>query len=74
MRDGEATKDEQLRDVTKAELAAEAPEDGVEDDFGWVLEIIENGASALVEAPAAGCAEEAGEVEGGGAHSPRCLM
>jgi hypothetical protein len=34
VRDGEATEEEQLRDVTEAELVAEAPEEGVEDDVG----------------------------------------
>jgi hypothetical protein len=73
VRDGEASEEEQLRDVTEAELVAEAPEDRVEDDIGRVLELIEGRASALVEAPATGAADEPGVADGGGPRPLRCL-
>jgi len=73
VRDGEASEEELLRDVTEAELVAEAPKDRVEDDIGRVLELIEGRAGALVEAPAAGTADEPGVADGGGSRPLSCL-
>lgn len=74
---GVAAAEEQFRNVTEAELVAEAPEDSVEDDAGRVLEVVEVGAGALVEAPTARCADKAvvaeGGSRGGSAHPLRCL-
>ncbi|HET7738336.1 MAG TPA: hypothetical protein VFK32_07165 [Tepidiformaceae bacterium] len=72
--DGKPTQEEQLRDVTQAELVTEAPEDGAEDDVGGLLEILEQGTSALIEAVPASPADEAGVAEGGRALPLRCLF
>ena len=42
VRDGEAADEEELSDVPQAQLVAEAPEHGVEDDVGRVLEVLKS--------------------------------
>jgi hypothetical protein len=54
MRDAVAAKNQELGDITEAELVAEAPENGVEDDVGGMLQVIEGSAGAFVEASTAG--------------------
>ena len=45
---------QELTDVAKAELIAQAPENGHQDDVGGELEIVEGEASALIEAAVTG--------------------
>ena len=51
--DLEAALEQQLRDISEAELVAQPPQDGEQHDVGRVVELVEAGAGPLVEPPPA---------------------
>ena len=58
VRDLVATLEQQLRDISGAELVAQPPQHGEQHDVGRVVELVEAGAGPLVESPPAGAAAE----------------
>ena len=58
VRDLVATLEQQLRDISEAELVAQPPQHGEQHDVGRIVELVEAGAGPLVEPPPAGAAAE----------------
>ncbi len=73
MGDCVAALEQQLRDITKSELVAQAPQHGVEHDVGRVLKIVERRAGALVEEFSAVKARECAVAERGASPPPTGL-
>lgn len=70
MGDLEATLEQQLGDVAKAELVAQPPEHGEEHGVGWILQIVERCSGPLVEDPAACLADERAVPQGASPSPP----
>ncbi len=73
VRDLEAALEQQLCDITEAELVAQAPQHGEQHDVGGVLQLIEWGAGPLFEDSVAGAASGSAVAERATSSSPAGL-